>query len=793
MKVSESWLSTWTQPGISHTEAVHQFTMAGLEVEHCAPAAPFFSNVIVAEVLEIKRHPQADKLSVCQVFNGKETVQIVCGASNVRAGLKVALAQPGAELPNGMKIGEAKLRGEISLGMLCSAVELGCADSSEGIWELPLDAPVGEDFRKYLSLDEYVFEFELTPNRGDCFSALGLARELAALTGAPFKDMTIPTIAPVHQEQLQLNIQAKDVCPLYCGRKIKNIKPYSITPMWLKEELRRVGVRSVHPVVDVLNYVLFMLGQPMHAFDCHKIGKNIDVRQAYLNESIDLLNGKEVVLQEGTPVITNGERPIAIAGVMGSESSAVDDDTVDIFLESAFFAPIKMAGVARQYGLSTDASIRYERGVDPQLAPQALEYATQLLLSIVGGEPGPVEMIQHEAHLPTQQVVEYKPSLFEKRTGIALAFEEMMSYLKRLHFSVDVKDDVWMITVPSYRFDISLDVDIVEEILRIFGYDNIPTIAIEAPLRSGYVDETEKMQQKWAKALMHLGYNQAINYAFVDPKIQEMLYPGREAIDLLNPISPELSQMRLGLWSGLIASLIHNTNRQQTALQLFESGVVFSGLADNPYEQTHIAGLLYGDINALNWCSSAHVFDFFDAKGHIEHLLATEGYQQVKFVAKMHDALHPGQSASIMINDTHCGWVGAMHPRWQQALDLPHAIILWEINLLALPESQRCRYQVLSKFPQMRRDMSFVVEKTIPVEEILTAIRGAVPGELLQDVQVFDVYQGGEMSESQVSLAMACIFQDATKTMTEQDILSHQSAILEILKEKFNIKLRDGQ
>jgi phenylalanyl-tRNA synthetase beta chain len=793
MKVCESWLSTWTKPTITAEDVVHQFTMAGLEVDHFAPAAPYFSHVVVAEVIETKPHPQADKLTVCQVFNGEKTVQIVCGASNVRTGLKVALAQPGAELPNGMKIGEAKLRGEISLGMLCSAVELGCAESSDGIWELPKDAPVGEDFRNYLSLDDYVYEFDLTPNRGDCFSALGLARELAALTDTPFQHQVIDAIVPEHQEQLEVSVLAKEVCPLYCGRKIKNIRPYAVTPLWLKEDLRRAGLRTVHPVVDVLNYVMYMLGQPMHAFDCHKIGSRIEVRLAREGETIDLLNGKEVRLQAGTPLIANGERAIAIAGVMGSESSAVDDDTIDIFLESAFFAPIQMAGVARQYGLSTDASTRYERGVDPQLPVQALEFATKLLLEIVGGAPGPVEVIQHIEHLPQQKYVDFHPTLFAKRTGIELSYEDMRKFLERLHFPVEVREDLWKVTIPSYRFDINLDVDVVEEILRVFGYDNIPTVAIEAPLRSGHVDACEQKQQNWANALIHLGYNQAINYAFVDPRIQEMLYPGRQAIDLLNPISPELSQMRLGLWSGLIASLIQNTNRQQTAIQMFESGVVFSGQADNPFEQSHIAGLLYGDINAYNWCSAAKVFDFFDAKGHVEHLLAIEGYRNVKFIAKSHDALHPGQSASIMINDMHCGWVGLMHPRWQQALDLQHPIVLWELNVSGMPESQMCKYQPLSKFPQTRRDISFIVEKTIPVDEILQTIRVAAGSDLLQDVQVFDVYQGGEVSESQVSLAVACIFQDASKTMTEQDILSHQRAILEILKEKFNIKLRDGQ
>ncbi|HBB53326.1 MAG TPA: phenylalanine--tRNA ligase subunit beta [Legionellales bacterium] len=793
MKVCESWLHQWTQPNLTPEQMIELFTMAGLEVDDCQMAAPEFNHVVVAEVLETKKHPQADKLTVCQVNNGEAIVQIVCGAANVRQGLKVALAKPGANLPGGLNISEAKLRGEPSFGMLCSEVELGCAETSDGIWELPKDAPVGEDLRTYLSLNENIFSFELTPNRGDCFSALGLAKELAAISNAPFQKMDVKAVAPQHDETLNITVADSSFCPRYTGRMIKGIKPHVLSPIWLRESLRRIGLRPIHPVVDCLNYVMYFLGMPLHAFDLHKMNREILVRRAGEQESIELLNGKTVTLMPGTPLITDGKQAVAIAGVMGSLESSVDGDTLDIFIESAFFNSIAMAGVARRYGLSTDASMRYERGVDPNLPVQALELATQMIMDLVGGTPGPVQIVEDINALPKAVAIEFNPQLFSKRTGIRLELSEMKAMLSRLHFAVKEKGENWEVSVPSYRFDVTCDVDLVEEILRIYGYHNIPSIAIIGELKPGKIEPVEQKIVKWSQTLCDLGYCEAISYAFVDPKIQQMLYPKEQAIALMNPISPELAQMRLGMWPGLIGSLIHNVNRQQQSLQLFETGVVFKGQANAPFEEVFIAGLLYGEVQALNWCSIERIYDFYDAKGHVEQLLSLYHLGDLAFQAKAHDALHPGQSAEILIQGIPCGFIGALHPKIQQELDLAQQAILWEINLSQLPEVLRQKYQPVSKFPQTRRDISFVISKEIKVSQILDAIRKVVPCDILKDLQVFDVYQGPEIVSGHVSLALACIFQDTEKTLVEADISALQDAILEVLKKEFNIKLRDGQ
>jgi len=793
MKVCDSWLKTWVKSELSPKEMIHQFTMAGLEVDDCSMAAPDFEGVVVAEVLETKKHPQADKLTVCQINNGEDVVQVVCGASNVRQGLKVALAKPGALLPNDLKIGEAKLRGETSLGMLCSSVELGCADISDGIWELPKDAPVGQDFRDYLALNEHIYSFELTPNRGDCFSAQGLARELAAITGNEYHPLSIKAVEPEHDEVIDVDIRHAEWSPLYCGRKIKNIRPHTPTPLWLKEKIRRLGLRSVHPVVDALNYVMYFLGQPMHAFDVHKISGKIEVREANVGETMVLLGGKKVELFAGTPLITSGGKPIAIAGVMGSEDSCVDEDSSEIFLESAFFNPVKISGVARQYGVSSDAAIRFERGVDPALAPCALEFASEMLISIVGGEPGPITMASNPQHIPAQKIITLSPALFTKRTGIAMDPNQMRHLLERLHFVVDVQEQMWQVTVPTHRFDIVYDVDLVEEVLRLFGYENIPSIAIDGMLQPGVINKLEQAQRDWSTALVHLGYREVINYAFVDPKMHSLLHPDMKAIALLNPISPELSQMRLSLWPGLLQTLMYNHNRQQTALQAFECGVVFSGTAAESIEETHVAGILFGNRQALNWANKGRVQGFYDAKGHIEHMLLAQGYQDVRFEKATHAALHPEQAADIIVGGVVCGVMGALHPRLTLTLDVAHTPVLWQINLSHLPSVPKRKYQGLSKFPHTRRDISFLMNKAISADLILAAIYRAVPSGVLKDVTIFDVYQGAEIPNDMVSLAVACIFQDSNKTLNEQDILSYQGAILKMLSDKFEIKLRDGQ
>ena len=794
MKVCESWLDSWTKTGLSQDEIIHKFTMAGLELAECDMAAPLFNNVVVAEVLETKAHPQADKLTVCQVDNGDEVVQIVCGASNVRQGLKVALAKPGAHLPGGIKIGEAKLRGESSFGMLCSAVELGCAEQSDGIWELPKDAPVGEDFRDFFNLNEKIYGFELTPNRGDCFSALGLARELAAISNSPIESFAPKKVQAMHEDLIPIDLKASDVCPRYCGRYIKGIKPHIQSPVWLREGLRRIGLRSLHPVVDVLNYTMFYLGQPMHAFDLHKIERQIVVRRAKFGETLELLNGKIVSLTEGTPVIADSKAPIAIAGVMGSLASCVDEDTIDIFLESAFFAPLALAGVARSFGLASDASIRYERGVDPNLAPLALEFATALLISIVGGTPGVIQTQEDVKYLPKIHEVRFEPSLLTRRTGVSISTKDMQAMLLRLNFVLETSNEnEWKIQVPSYRFDIRDDVDIVEELLRLYGYDNIPSMPIDAPLKPGKMDATETSIQDFSQILKDLGYTEAINYAFVDPKLQEMVYPGEKAIQLLNPISPELSEMRLGLWPGLIANLVHNVNRQQQHIKLFEAGVIFKGTAVDAKETKHLAGILYGNPNGLNWGSQDKAYDFFDAKGELEHLLMANGIHDYQFIPSKHDVLHPGQSADVYVGHEIIATVGVLHPRWQQVLDVMNPVVLWSLNLSVMPEKAHTKYQRLSKFPHTRRDISFVMAKTVLADDIIKAIRAIIPHAILKDVQVFDVYAGKEIEPGHVSIALACIFQNFEKTMVEADIIGYQDKILQTLKQKFDIQLRDGQ
>ena len=794
MKVCESWLDSWTQTGLNQAEIIHKFTMAGLEVAECGMAAPFFDNVVVAEVLATKAHPQADKLTICSVDNGDAVVQIVCGATNVRQGLKVALAKPGAHLPGGLHISEAKLRGEASFGMLCSAVELGCAEGSDGIWELPITAPVGQDLREFLNLNEHIYGFELTPNRGDCFSALGLARELAAIAHRPIAAFKPKAVQAMHDGLIPLDLIAPDLCPRYCGLYIKDIKPHVQSPMWLRESLRRIGLRSLHPVVDVLNYTMYYLGQPMHVYDLHKIERQIQVRRARTGETLDLLNGKTVHLTEGTPVIADARAPIAIAGVMGSLPSSVDEDTVDIFIESAYFTPHALAGVARSYGLATDASIRYERGVDPALSTLALEFAAELILAIVGGTAGVVQIKEDVQHLPKIHELKFEPALFTRRTGVLMTAEDMQAMLARLNFVVDsANPQMWTIQVPSYRFDIEDDVDIVEELLRLYGYDNIPSIPIEAMLRPGKMDETEVVIHHCSQLLKDLGYMEAINYAFVDPKLQDMVYPGEQAIQLMNPISPELSAMRLGLWPGLIASLVHNVNRQQQHVKLFEAGTSFNGTAAKTEEIKQLAGVLYGNPNGLNWASPDKTYDFFDAKGELEHLLQAHGVTAYHFAPAAHQVLHPGQSADIYLRNTVIGRIGVLHPRWQQVLDIIHPVVLWSLNVSALPIGGVKTYQVLSKYPHTRRDISFVIAKTVSAQDIIKAVRTVIPYAILKDVQIFDVYAGKEIESGSVSMALACVFQDLDKTLVEADIIRYQDNILHTLQQQFNIQLRDGQ
>jgi phenylalanyl-tRNA synthetase beta chain len=793
MKLSKLWLREWVNFSLTEDELASQLTMAGLEVDAVSPVAGPFTHVIVAEVLSTKPHPDADKLTLCEVnINAEKPLQIVCGASNVRAGLKVALAMIGAKLPGDFKIKESKLRGQLSQGMLCSVTELGMADQSDGIMELDSNAPVGMDLREYLLLDDHVFDVDLTPNRADCFSVLGIAREVAVLNQLPLLEQPVAAATPSIDDVLPVHLNNSEACPRYMGRVIRGINPHATTPLWMSERLRRSGIRAIHPVVDIMNYVMLELGQPMHAFDLSKIKGEINVRFSNDKEQIELLDGQELTLNDKVLVIADKEKPLAMAGIMGGAHSAVQEETRDLFLESAFFNPVVIAGIARKFGLFSDSSQRYERGVDPQLQGKALERATALILSIVGGEAGPVIEAQDAKHVPTTIHFTFDTDKVKKLTGLAISGEEMKTLLKGIGISINNEREQFIeVTVPSHRFDIQQDVDLVEEVIRLYGYDNLKAEPMHAPVQAGKACANEEVATRLSRWFSSRGYNETISYSFVDPELQEAIYPNHEVMQLLNPISSELSQMRVGMWPGLIASMIYNVHRQQNLIKFFEIGVVFDVEQQQLTERPCIAGLLTGEQGSMNWSETTRPFDFFDLKGDLQSLFAALKLSHVEFVVASHDALHPGQSAQILINGIFAGWIGALHPRLVDALDLQHDVFLFELNLAALSGHSAPRYQTISKYPQIRRDLSFLVDNEVSVNQIESVIRDTVKENWLKAFDVFDVYTGQGIPEGKKSLAIAMTLQDDNRTLVDSEINSLISAILKTLENKFSIILRE--
>ncbi|WP_454785669.1 phenylalanine--tRNA ligase subunit beta [Legionella sp. WA2024007413] len=793
MKLSKLWLREWVDYSLTEQELASQLTMAGLEVDAVSPVAGEFTRVIVAEVLSTKPHPNADKLTVCEVnANTDKPLQIVCGASNVRAGLKVALAMIGARLPGGFNIKESKLRGELSQGMLCSVSELGMAEQSEGIMELEEDAPVGMDLREYLTLDDHIFDIDLTPNRADCFSILGIAREVAVLNKLPLLEKTISEVTPSIDDILPIQLKTPEACPRYCGRIIRNINTKATTPLWMSERLRRSGIRTLHPIVDVMNYVMIELGQPMHAFDLATIKGGINLRFSHDQEQIGLLDGQELTLNEKVLVIADHDKPLAIAGIMGGEASSVQAHTQDVFLESAYFNPIVIAGVARKFGLFSDSSQRFERGVDPCLQIKALERATALILEIAGGEVGPVIEAQDRKYVPETVRFSFDTDKVKKLTGLTISLQEMKTLLEGLGVVVGKDHNNCLeVTIPSHRFDIQYDVDLVEEIIRLYGYDNLNAQPTTTVVQAGKACGNEEIAAKLSHWFSNRGYHETISYSFVDPVLQRELYPNKEFIQLLNPISSELSQMRAGMWPGLIASMIYNVHRQQNAVKFFEIGVVFDVSKEQTIERPCIAGLLMGEQGSVNWSEPTRVFDFFDLKGDLQSLFSSLKIKQVEFVAAVHDALHPGQSAQIHINGVLAGWMGILHPRLADALDLQEDVLLFEINLAALMGHEAPRYKAISKYPQIRRDLSFLVDAEISVMQIESAVRENITENWLKSFDVFDVYTGEGVPQGKKSLAVAMTLQDESRTLVDAEINSLISAIINMLENQFSIILRE--
>ena len=688
MIISENWLREWANPSLSSEDLVEQLTMAGLEVDSVSPASIPLENIVVAEVVSCEKHPDADRLNLCQVNDGSadQPVQVICGAKNVRTGLKVAFARVGAELP-GIKIKKAKLRGVESFGMICSEQELQMADSSEGILELASDAPLGQSIEDYLSLNDTLIEIDLTPNRGDCLSIAGVAREVAANNEIEINTPAIKAVLATHNDTVSVELLAAESCPAYTGRIIKSVNPVAVTPLWMQEKLRRCGLRSISPVVDVTNYIMMELGQPMHGFDLGKISGGIQVRMANAGEKLELLDGSTVECRDDTLVIADHQQALALAGIMGGQSSAVTDDTVDIFLEAAFFAPALLAGKARSYGLHTDSSHRFERGVDPLLQQQAIERATQLIVEIMGGDPGPVIHQNQKQYLPQNPQVVLRHTRIERMLGISVEKPAVENMLKGLEMQYEATDEGWQVVAPSYRFDINIEADLIEEVGRLIGYNQIPGTREAAHASMNSFSEKNRSTNQLRDILVSRGYFEAITYSFVSPELQAILQPDRQTLTLANPISSDMSEMRTSLLPGLVQAMKHNLHRQQNRVRLFETGLCFIPEANGELKQIpRIAAIISGSVSAEHWQGTNQIVDFYDIKGDCESLL--QGIQDtVEWRSSSDPVLHPGQSADLYIQGNVVGHAGALHPSLQKQLDLPQEVFLFELDVEILQKN----------------------------------------------------------------------------------------------------------
>ena len=791
MKISTNWLREWISVDAATEQLAERLTMAGLEVESIIPAAPAFDGVVIAEITHCEQHPDADRLTVCQVSTGTDSWQIVCGAPNARVGMKAPLATLGATLPGDFKIRRSKLRGVESHGMLCSAKELGLSDDASGLLELPATAPVGADLREWLQLDDEVIKTDLTPNRSDCLSMRGVAREVGALYGLPFQELSSADVDVTLDDQPEISVLAADACPRYLGRIIRGVDVAAESPVWLTERLRRAGLRSLSAVVDITNYVMLELGQPLHAFDLNKIEGGLVIRYAENDETLELLNGQTVTLRDDTLVIADHQRPQALAGIMGGEDSAVTDDSVDILLESAFFAPGKLAGRARQYGLHTDSSHRFERGVDPELTRRAMERATELILQITGGSAGPIVEVADQNTLPAMPEIHLREARIERILGIAIAPAEVEAILTRLGLDVQSAEDGWRVRVPSYRFDLAIEVDLIEELARIWGYERIPARRPAQAVVMSPQPENRLTQRRIRELLVDLGYQEAITYSFIEPGMQQLFDPEQTPLALANPISSDLSVMRTNLWPGLIDAVLYNQNRQQEQVRLFEIGLRFRGELSTLSQDRMLAGVASGARFPEQWAVADEPVDFYDVKGDIEALLALTGLSaQFEFKAAAHPALHPGQSAQILRDGQAVGWLGALHPQLERELDLDGRTFVFELLLESITTAKTPSFAALSRYPSIRRDLAILVADSVDSGAVLRSVQ-AVAGDLLRDVFIFDVYRGKGVPEGRKSLAIGLILQDSSRTLVDQDVDEVMSRTVTRLGQEFSAVLRE--
>lgn len=778
MQFSEQRLRALVNPAVDTATLAHQLTMAGLEVDAIVPVAPAFNGVVIGEILSAEQHPNADKLRVTLVNIGAEQpLQIVCGASNARPGIRIPVATVGAVLPGEFRIKDAKLRGVDSFGMLCAEQELGLAEASDGLWELPADAPIGQDIRQYLQLDDNLIELGLTPNRGDCLSIRGLAREAAAVFGLDQQKTTIPAVSATHERRTPVSIEAAAACPRYVSRVIDGIDNDKASPLWLIEALRRSGVRSLGPVVDVTNFVMLELGQPMHAFDGAQIHGGLVVRQARAGEALTLLDGQVLSLREQSLVIADQTQALALAGIMGGQSSAVSNTTRSIVLEAAFFQPLALAGEARRYGLHTDSSHRFERGVDFELPRLAIERATALLLELVGGEAGPVVEVSDLAQLPARTAIGLRADRIKQVLGFAFADADVAAYLGRLGCAVTAAEQGWQVVPPSHRFDLTIEVDLIEELARLYGYNRLPVTAPMAPIRLLPQPENQTSLRRLKRALVDMGYQEAITFSFIEAGLQQQFDPGVSPWALANPLSAELAVMRTSLWPGLAMAVLHNQSRQQNRVRLFEAGLRFTPTADGLAQVPMLAGIVSGDAFQASWNNPKNSLDFFDVKGNIESLLQLCGVAG-EFSATTHPVLHPGQSAAITVQGVVVGCFGALHPSVIDALGLSGPVYVFELQQSALLQGSLPQFKPLSRFPAVSRDLALLVPDSVAAAEILTVVRQNA-GDVLRDLSVFDVYRGRGVADQHYSLALSLTWQDPERTLLDTEIQAFIENILQ--------------
>ncbi len=804
MRFSEAWLREWVNPKISRQQLLQQLTMAGLEVDSYETLGHTTEGLIIVKILAVNPHPNADRLQICTVLlQENQTLNIVCGASNVAVGKKAVLAQTGTRLgPKKILIKPSTIRGISSAGMLVSLEELGLTTKTDtnsnntGILILPENAPVGESFVEYAKLNDTIIEIDLTPNRGDCLSLIGLAREVSALNSLPFAYPHYQAVATTHQQQKTVEVDDPKSCPVYLGCVIKDNDLSAQTPFWMQEKLRRSAIRPISPIVDVTNYVLLELGQPLHAFDLQKLQGNIRVRWAQEAETLVLLDDKNINLKANTLVIADDRGPIALAGIMGGLDTSVCPKTQDIFLECAFFTPTAIAGRARQYGLHTDTSHRFERGVDPELQSRALARALELLCEITKGQAGPIIECKQQKYKPNQVSIELKWTTIEDVLGLKIEPEFIKQKLTLLGNEITEHADGLHVIPPSHRFDLALENDLIEEIARLYGYDRLPS---QLPLLQATAPKLpeNKLTNSYIKRVMaNLGYQEAITYSFIDQDSQTWLSPQMKTLTLKNPISKELSVMRSSLWPGLLKCCLYNKYHQRDKIKLFEIGQVFYFEERELKQSERLSGVRHGWASRESWCQEDRTVDFFDLKGDIEELLEQCGQNcsttanNINFVAGQHPALHPGQSAQIRKNDIFLGWMGALHPSILKKLGLSGKTFVFELTLDGVRQSNVPVFKGLSRFPEVRRDIAIVLDHTITSDQVAKEAKEII-GDLLKTVTVFDVYKGSGIAKGGKSLALGIRLQSASKTLKEADVNQLMEALVQRLKSRFNAVLRE--